>query len=173
MGLASWQDPRQTGPPPRAPANGRLGFVAERFCCLSKTIKSAERFYCFTKTIKSFRPSFPFGFLGAGGRLPKARRGHFFIAQFTAIIRTHDKQGTGPGNGPRRPEDLGHETQDPRPKGKRQKTSVYVCGVGSTAFKHTVGPKSIAAPECPGTGTAPIAPCAPTHQKSTKRNGRA
>ena len=87
--------------------------------------------------------------------------------------RTHDQQGTGPGNGPRRPEDPGHETQDPRPKGKRQKTSVYVCGVGSTAFKHTVGPKSIAAPECPGTGTAPIAPCAPTHQKSTKRNRRA
>ena len=25
------------------------------------------------------RPGFPFGFLGAGGRLPKARRGRFFI----------------------------------------------------------------------------------------------
>jgi len=26
------------------------------------------------------RPGFPFGFLSAGGRLPKARRGRFFIA---------------------------------------------------------------------------------------------
>ena len=28
------------------------------------------------------RPGFPFGFLGAGGRLPKARRGRVFIVQF-------------------------------------------------------------------------------------------
>ena len=28
------------------------------------------------------RPGFPFGFLGAGGRLPKARRGQVFIVQF-------------------------------------------------------------------------------------------
>ena len=31
-----------------------------------------------------------------------------------------------------------------------------VRGVGSIAFKHTVGPKSIEAPECSGTGTAAI-----------------
>ena len=28
------------------------------------------------------RPGFPFGFLGAGGRLPKARRGRAFVVQF-------------------------------------------------------------------------------------------
>jgi hypothetical protein len=28
------------------------------------------------------RPGFPFGFLGAGGRLPKARRGRVFIVQY-------------------------------------------------------------------------------------------
>ena len=32
------------------------------------------------------RPGFPFGFLGAGGRLPKARRGRFFIVQFIIVI---------------------------------------------------------------------------------------
>ena len=32
------------------------------------------------------RPGFPFGVLGAGGRLPKARRGRVFIAQSTIII---------------------------------------------------------------------------------------
>ena len=32
------------------------------------------------------RPGFPLGFLGAGGRFPKARRGRVFIAQFTIII---------------------------------------------------------------------------------------
>ena len=31
------------------------------------------------------RPGFPFGFLGAGRRLPKARRGRVFIAQFIII----------------------------------------------------------------------------------------
>ena len=31
------------------------------------------------------RPGFPFGFLGAGGRLPKARRGRVCIVQFTTI----------------------------------------------------------------------------------------
>ena len=32
------------------------------------------------------RPGFPFGFLGAGGRLPKARRGRVSIAQLITIM---------------------------------------------------------------------------------------
>ena len=35
------------------------------------------------------RPDFPFGFLGAGGRLPKARRGRFYIVQYNNNNNAH------------------------------------------------------------------------------------
>ena len=53
------------------------------------------------------RPGFPFGFLGAGGRLPKARRGRVFIVKFIIIgfrrvvaVFRELGVGRGPGTAP-------------------------------------------------------------------------
>ena len=50
--------------------------------------------------------------------------------------RAHDQQGTGPGNGPRRPEHPRPKTQDPGPKGKQTK-GIVVCVVWVALYLST------------------------------------
>ena len=55
---------------------GGRGWHKSRFCCCCCLLRPGPP----PCAPANGRPGFPFGFLGAGGRLPKARRGRIFIA---------------------------------------------------------------------------------------------
>ena len=63
-----------------SPAFSVCGVSGPEPCVAGRSIET-ERFGPPPCAPTNGRPGFPFGFLGAGGRLPKARRGRVFIEQ--------------------------------------------------------------------------------------------